>query len=158
MSAPSDDRPSLATVLRRGLSLIRQLVSMHPAVYAIGVLGAAAFVSAIVASAVVIGLALIVSIWLGLRYRRRKLGPNIQREVRLHLLESLELSRHGDIAPLNVIRRLNFCLRALKTDIGDTSRVHIRLGEILSECQDASLPHLTGIIDRARLAGNEHTG
>jgi len=96
--------------------------------------------------------ALIVMLWLWLRYRRRNLGPDIKREVRLHLLESLQLSRHGDIAPLNSVRRLNFCLRALKSDIGDTSRVRIRLGEILTECQDAALPHLAGIMDRARLA------
>lgn len=88
-------------------------------------------------------------VWWG---RRRNLAPELQGEVRLHLLESLELSRHGNIAPLNTIRRLCFCLRALKSDIGDTSGVHIRLGEILTECQEASLPHLTGIMDRARLA------
>ncbi|MCP3973933.1 MAG: ABC transporter ATP-binding protein [bacterium] len=55
MTAPDDDQPSLGTVLARGLSLVRQLVSMHPGIYALGVLGAVAFVSAIIASAVVIG-------------------------------------------------------------------------------------------------------
>jgi len=90
--------------------------------------------------------------WLVLHYSRKRLAPELQSEVRLHLLESLELSRHGNIAPLNAVRRLSFCLRALKSDIGDTSRVRERLGEILSECQESSLPHLTGIMDRARLA------
>ncbi len=112
----------------------------------------------VLAIVVVISTALIVMLWLGLRHRRRRLGPDIKHAVRLHLLESLQLSRHGDIAPLNSVRRLNFCLRALKSDIGDTSRVGIRLGEILTECQDASLPHLTGIMDRARLADmDSHT-
>ena len=105
------------------------------------------------AIALVIGATFIWIVWLVLKHRRRDLGPDIQREVRLHLLESLELSNHGDVAPLNTVQRLYFCLRALLVDIGDNSRVKIRLGEILSECQKGSLPHLTGIIDRARLAG-----
>lgn len=98
------------------------------------------------------GLALLALGWLTMHYRRKRLAPELQSEVRLHLLESLELSRHGNIAPLNAVRRLSFCLRALKSDIGDTSRVNERLGEILSECLGSSLPHLTGIMDRARLS------
>ncbi len=94
---------------------------------------------------------LLMIVWMVFR-RQRIPTLNIRHEVRLHLLESLELSGHGDIAPLNAVRRLNFCLRALLADIGDNSRVKIRLSEILTECQEVSLPHLTGIADRARLA------
>lgn len=42
-------------MLRRGLRLIRHLVALHPVAYALGALGATAYVSAIVAAAVVIG-------------------------------------------------------------------------------------------------------
>jgi ABC-type multidrug transport system fused ATPase/permease subunit len=42
-------------VLRRGLSLIGRLISMHPVAYLAGALGAAAYVGAIVAAAVVVG-------------------------------------------------------------------------------------------------------
>lgn len=47
--------PTLRATTRRGFALIARLVKMHPVGYASGVLGAAAYVSAIVASAVVIG-------------------------------------------------------------------------------------------------------
>ncbi len=55
MSAPLTDRPTLRAVFRRGLALIWRLVSMHPVAFALGGLGAAAFVGAIVAAAVVVG-------------------------------------------------------------------------------------------------------
>ncbi len=55
MSAPLADRPTLNAVFRRGLALIWRLVSMHPVAFVLGGLGAAAFVGAIVAAAVVVG-------------------------------------------------------------------------------------------------------
>jgi len=88
------------------------------------------------------------------RYIRKEqeLNPEIMLEMRLHLLESLVLSNHGAVAPVNTIRRLNFCLRALQADVGDSRKVQIRLDEIISECKVSSLPHLSGLVSRARIA------
>jgi len=79
--------------------------------------------------------------------------PTVLREVRLNLLEDLELSNHGAIAPLKCLRRLVWHMNAMLSGLGDNESIEVRLRETWSECLDNALPHLTGILDRARLAG-----
>ena len=79
--------------------------------------------------------------------------PAVLREVRLHLLEDLELSNHGAIAPLKCVRRLVWHLNAITSGLGDNASIEPRLRETWSDCVDNALPHLSGILDRARLAG-----
>ena len=79
--------------------------------------------------------------------------PAVLREVRLHLLEDLELSNHGAIAPLKCLRRLVWHMNAMASGLGDNASIEPRLRETWSECVDNALPHLAGILDRARLAG-----
>lgn len=79
--------------------------------------------------------------------------PVILREVRLNLLEDLELSGHGAIAPLKSVRRLVWHLNALGSGLGDTQGIEVRLRETWTECREGALPHLAGILDRSRLAG-----
>ena len=79
--------------------------------------------------------------------------PTVLREVRLNLLEDLELSNHGAIAPLKSLRRLVWHLNAMISGLGDNESIEVRLRETWTECVDNALPHLAGILDRARLAG-----
>lgn len=79
--------------------------------------------------------------------------PRVLREVRLNLLEDLELSNHGAIAPLKSLRRLVWHLNAMISGLGDNESIEVRLRETWTECRENALPHLTGILDRARLAG-----
>jgi len=79
--------------------------------------------------------------------------PVMLREVRLNLLEDLELSSHGAIAPLKCLRRLIWHLNAMTSGLGDNPSIEVRLRETWTECVENALPHLTGILDRARLAG-----
>ncbi len=83
----------------------------------------------------------------------RRTDPAVMREVRLNLLEDLELSSHGAIAPLKCLRRLTWHLNAMTSGLGDNSSIEVRLRETWTECKDNALPHLAGILDRARLAG-----
>jgi signal transduction histidine kinase len=85
--------------------------------------------------------------------RGKQGDPVVLREVRLHLLEDLELSNHGAIAPLKCVRRLIWHMNAMTSGLGDNASIEPRLRETWTECVDISLPHLTGILDRARLAG-----
>lgn len=89
-------------------------------------------------------------------YRRRpaQVDPQLLHETRLNLLNNLELSNHGAIAPLKCVRRLIWHLRALQTDLGNNPNVEIRMREAWTECRESALPHLRGIVDRARLAGS----
>jgi len=79
--------------------------------------------------------------------------PVVMREVRLNLLEDLELSSHGAVAPLKCMRRLSWHLNAMTSGLGDNPSIEVRLRETWTECRDNALPHLAGILDRARLAG-----
>ncbi len=79
--------------------------------------------------------------------------PTVLREVRLNLLEDLELSNHGAIAPLKCLRRLVWHMNAILSGLGDNESIEVRLRETWSECMDNAMPHLAGILDRARLAG-----
>ena len=83
----------------------------------------------------------------------RRADPVVLREVRLNLLEDLELSNHGAIAPLKCLRRLIWHLNAMTSGLGDNPSIEVRLRETWTECVENALPHLTGILDRARLAG-----
>ena len=90
--------------------------------------------------------------------RPRRLNAHLLHETRLHLLDNLELSNHGAIAPLKCVRRLVWHLRALQTDLGENAKVEIRMRETWTECRESAVPHLKGILDRARLSGlaDEH--
>jgi hypothetical protein len=83
----------------------------------------------------------------------RLVDPVVMREVRLNLLEDLELSSHGAVAPLKCMRRLSWHLNAMTSGLGDNPSIEVRLRETWTECRDNALPHLAGILDRARLAG-----
>ena len=66
--------------------------------------------------------------------RRRTFIPvdsDHKREARLHLLEDLELSGHGAIAPLRSLRRLLWLLDALQVGFGMNEGLRNRFGEIL---------------------------
>ena len=77
---------------------------------------------------------------------------NHLREARLHLLEDLELSGHGAIAPLRSLRRLLWLLDALKTGIEFNQEMNSRFREIWTDCHEDDLPRLLVILDRARAA------
>ncbi len=102
------------------------------------------------------GIAAAVCLVLGLNWRLvrrpRRVNPRLLRETRLTLLDSLELSSHGAVAPLKCVRRLVWQLRALQTD-PNNKLVEVRMREAWSECRDSALPHVKGIVDRARVAG-----
>ncbi len=100
-----------------------------------------------------IGVILFLLIIWRIMHRPRQLDPHLVRETRLNLLENMELSNHGAIAPLKCVRRLVWHLRALQTNLGDNSKIEIRMRETWSECHDSALPHLKGILDRSQLAG-----
>ncbi|MCK9996928.1 MAG: hypothetical protein KAH56_11695, partial [Candidatus Krumholzibacteria bacterium] len=83
----------------------------------------------------------------------RLADPLVMREVRLNLLEDLELSSHGAIAPLKCLRRLSWHLNAMASGLGDNPSIEVRLRETWTESRENALPHLAGILDRARMAG-----
>lgn len=81
---------------------------------------------------------------------------NHLREARLHLLEDLELSGHGAIAPLRSLRRLIWLLDALKTGIEFNDDMSGRFREIWLDCHQEDIPRLLVILDRARAAQMNH--
>ena len=83
-------------------------------------------------------------------------GEEHLRAARLHLLEDLELSGHGAIAPLRSLRRLLWLLDALKTGIDISEGLTTRLREIWTDCHRDDLPRLLTILERARDAGVDH--
>jgi signal transduction histidine kinase len=88
--------------------------------------------------------------------RRRTFIPvdsDHMREARLHLLEDLELSGHGAIAPLRSLRRLLWLLDALQVGFGMNEGLRSRFGEILTDCHQDDLPRLLVILERAQAAG-----
>jgi len=102
--------------------------------------------------AIVAGVALMaVAVMLILR-RPHRIDSHHLRETRLSLMDNLELSSHGAIAPLKCVRRLVWHLRALQTDLGANDKVDIRMREAWTECRESALPHLKGILDRTQLA------
>jgi signal transduction histidine kinase len=95
--------------------------------------------------------------------RRRTFIPvdsDHKREARLHLLEDLELSGHGAIAPLRSLRRLLWLLDALQVGFGMNEGLRNRFGEILTDCHQDDLPRLLVILERAQAAGiqSPHVG
>ncbi len=88
--------------------------------------------------------------------RRRTFIPidsDHMREAHLHLLEDLELSGHGAIAPLRSLRRLLWLLDALQVGFGMNEGLRSRFGEILTDCHQDDLPRLLVILERAQAAG-----
>jgi len=83
----------------------------------------------------------------------RRTDPIVMREVRLNLLDDLQLSSHGAVAPLKCLRRLIWQLNAMISGLGDNPSIEVRLRETWTECVENAIPHLAGILDRARLAG-----
>jgi len=74
------------------------------------------------------------------------------KERRLHLLEDLELSNHGAMAPLRSLRRLLWMLDAVQSGVSVNPDLVARMKEIWQDCQEDALPRLTNILERARLA------
>lgn len=106
----------------------------------------------------------LLSWWLLVRKHRREIearaiipgdGDHL-REARLHLLEDLELSGHGAIAPLRSLRRLIWLLDALKTGIEFNEDLNLRFREIWTDCHQDDLPRLLVILDRARATNLSH--
>ncbi len=112
----------------------------------------------------VIVLLTVFSWWLMARKHRQELqvravipgdGDHL-REARLHLLEDLELSGHGAIAPLRSLRRMLWLLDAARTGIEFNQELTARFREIWSDCHEEDLPRLLVILDRARAANLDH--
>lgn len=78
--------------------------------------------------------------------------PLSLKERRLHLLEDLEISNHGAMAPLRSLRRLLWMLDAVQSGVGVNPNLLARMKEIWQDCHDDALPRLTNILERARLA------
>ncbi len=74
------------------------------------------------------------------------------KERRLHLLEDLEVSNHGAMAPLRSLRRLLWILDAIHSGIAVSPNLVPRLQEIHQDCHEDALPRLINILERARLA------
>lgn len=74
------------------------------------------------------------------------------RERRLHLLEDLEISNHGAMAPLRSLRRLLWMLDAVQSGVGVNPNLVARMKEIWQDCHEDALPRLTNILERARHA------
>jgi len=86
------------------------------------------------------------------------LNGDHKREARLHLLEDLELSGHGAMAPLRTFRRLLWLLDAIKTGVDFNDGMSLRFREIWADCHKEDIPRLLVILDRARQAQLEHPG
>jgi len=74
------------------------------------------------------------------------------KERRLHLLEDLEISNHGAIAPLRSLRRLLWMLDAVQSGVGVNPNLVARMKEIWQDCHEDALPRLVNILERARLS------
>ncbi len=110
-----------------------------------------------------LGLGLIIAglIWL-INRRTRDDSPDITmretndplhlKERRLHLLEDLEVSNHGAMAPLRSLRRLLWLLDAVQSGVGVNPNLVARMKEIWQDCHEDALPRLINILERARLA------
>jgi len=79
-------------------------------------------------------------------------NPIHVQERRLHLLEELEVSNHGAIAPLRSLRRLLWMLDAIQSGVGVNSNLVARMKEIWQDCHDDALPRLNNILERAKSA------
>lgn len=109
---------------------------------------------ALVSTLGVVALFLVAGLILWKKIPRKNGGdPAVLREVRLNLLEDLELSNHGAIAPLKCLRRMIWHMNAMTSGLGDNPSIELRLRETWTDCVDNALPHMAGILDRARLAG-----
>ena len=74
------------------------------------------------------------------------------KERRLHLLEDLEVSGHGAMAPLRSLRRLLWLLDAVQSGVGVNPNLVARMKEIWQDCHEDALPRLINILERARQA------
>jgi len=73
-----------------------------------------------------------------------------EREIRLHLLESLELSGHGAIGSLQLLRRLTWLASTLSAIEGRNERIEAKLPGLVRETRDQALPELRQIINLAK--------
>jgi len=112
-------------------------------------------------SGLALGLVLAWIFWSLARQKTNKSGannhptldnPSHLQERRLHLLEDLELSNHGAMAPLRSLRRLLWMLDAVHSGVGVNPTLVARLNEIWQDCHEDALPRLTNILERARMA------
>ena len=74
------------------------------------------------------------------------------RVARLHLLEDLELSGHGAMAPLRSLRRFLWLVDAVQTGIEYSPELAERFQTIWKDCHGHDLPELLAILERARVA------
>lgn len=103
--------------------------------------------------------------WLARRTREVTPTPPIQetsnplhlKERRLHLLEDLEVSNHGAMAPLRSLRRLIWMLDAVQSGVGMNPTLVARMKEIWQDCNQDALPRLINILERARHAKISNT-
>jgi len=79
-------------------------------------------------------------------------NPIQLQERRLHLLEDLEISNHGAMAPLRSLRRLLWMLDAIQTGVGLNANLVARMKEIWLDCHEDALPRLSNILERAGMA------
>ncbi len=79
-------------------------------------------------------------------------NPLHLKERRLHLMEDLEVSNHGAMAPLRSLRRLVWMLDALQSGVGMNPNLMARMKEIWQDCHEDALPRLTNILERAHHA------
>lgn len=79
------------------------------------------------------------------------------KERRLHLLEDLEVSNHGAMAPLRSLRRLLWMLDAVQSGVGVNPNLVARMKEIWQDSHEDALPRLINILERARLANISDT-
>ncbi len=79
-------------------------------------------------------------------------NPQHLKERRLHLMEDLEVSNHGAMAPLRSLRRLLWLLDAVQSGVGVNPNLVARMKEIWQDCHEDALPRLINILERARLA------
>lgn len=110
-----------------------------------------------------LGLGLILAwlIWRMTRHHNNHSAPSVAvethghlhlKERRLHLLEDLEISNHGAMAPLRSLRRLLWMLDAVQSGVGVNPNLVARMKEIWQDCHEDALPRLINILERARLA------
>lgn len=87
------------------------------------------------------------------RNRSRKRSALIsRRDLRLQVLTQLELSGHGAIGGLQILRRLTWLIGGCAAK-GEVSRdITSRLMNLERECRERAIPDLRGILDKARAA------
>ncbi len=91
---------------------------------------------------------LVVMIW---RTRKRRPSAATRRELRLQLLERLQLSGHGAIGGLSSLRRLVWNLRTMAQGFTMQGDQKVVIGDLATDILDNQLPKLEGAVELARL-------